>query len=156
MSLTGTAAQVSTLDIQNLQAGILGVVTPDAASVAAAINAGTTTTAAYAQSLLTSQGALQTSEAVMLTVSTMENPPGGTPTAGKLLSPTSTANEFQHLIVDYLPGQLKFAVDNGIPTIVYACATIGLGIGAGGDGTQNNFLKTYGSAAMPLQTFFTA
>src|SRR5262249_432104 len=77
------------------------------------------------------------------------------PTAGKLLSPTSTANEFQHLIVDYLPGQLKFAVDNGIPTIVYACATIGLGIGAGGDGTQNNFLKTYGSAAMPLATFFT-
>src|SRR5262249_6708284 len=99
---------------------------------------------------------LQTSEAVMLTVSTMENPPGGTPTAGKLLSPTSTANEFQHLIVGYLPGQLKFATDNGLPTIVYACATIGLGIGASGDCTQNNFLMTYGSANMPLATFFSS
>src|SRR5262245_35515216 len=96
MSLTGTAAQVTTTDIQNLQAGILGVVQPDAASVAASIIAGTNTVNAYAQSLLTSQGALQTSEAVMLVVSTMENPPGGTPTAGKLLSPTSIQNEFQH------------------------------------------------------------
>ena len=78
---------------------------------------------------------------------------GGTPTAGKLLSPTSTANEFQHLTVTYLPAQQAFAVANNLNITIYNAEVVGLGIGAGGDGTQNNFLKNFGSAALTLSQF---
>jgi hypothetical protein len=147
MSLTATP--VSMTDILNLQAGIEGFTNAaEATAEVAVINAGTDTVAAYATRLEAANTA--NSEAVMATVSLME---GGTPTAGKLLSPTSTANEFQHLIVDYLPAQQAFAVANGLNITLYNAEVIGLGIGAGGDGTQNNFLKNFGSPTLTLSQF---
>jgi hypothetical protein len=86
----------------------------------------------------------------MATVSLME---GGTPTAGKLLTPGSPANEFQHLTVDYLPAQQAFAVANGLNITIYNAEVVGLGIGAGGDGTQNNFLESFGGAALTVAQF---
>src|SRR5262249_48458875 len=149
MSLTATP--VSMTDILNLQAGIEGFTNAaEATAEVAAINAGKDTVAAYALRLETGNTAF--SEAVMATVSLME---GGVPTAGKLLSPTSTANEFQHLIVDYLPSQAAFATANNLNITIYNAEVIGLGIGAGGDGTQNNFLKNFGSSALSLAQFET-
>src|SRR5262249_32296603 len=94
------------------------------------------------------------SEVVMATVSLMENPPGGVPLAGKLVTPTSpTANEFQHLIISYLPAQQAFAIANKLNVTVYNAEVVGLGIGAGADGTQNNVLKNCGSAPLTLTQF---
>jgi hypothetical protein len=136
-------------DILNLQAGIEGFTdAAQATAEATAINAGKDTVAAYAVRL--EQSNIVFSEDVMATVSLME---GGTPTAGKLLSPTSPANEFQHLIVDYLFGQAAFAVANGLNVVIYDAEAIALGIGAGGDGTQNNFLESFGGAALTLSQF---
>src|SRR5215467_3340928 len=155
MSLTGNAGGVTAGDLLNLQAGIQGFLnTAEATTEAALIQAGKDTVAAYAQRLFIANTA--TSENVMATISLMQSPPGGVPTAGKLLSPTSTANEFQHLIVDYLPAQQAFAVANGLNITVYNAQVVGLGIGAGGDGTQNNFLKNFGSAALTLSQFETS
>jgi len=149
MSLTITP--VSMTDILNLQAGIEGFTNAaEATAEVALINAGTDTVQGYATKLEAANTA--TSEAVMATVSLME---GGTPTAGKLLSPTSTANEFQHLIVDYLPTQQAFAVANKLNITLYNAEVIGLGIGAGGDGTQNNFLKNFGSPTLTVAQFET-
>jgi hypothetical protein len=145
MSLLTTP--VSTTDVLNLQAGIEGFTNAaEATAEVALINAGTDTVAAYAHRLEVANTA--TSEAVVATVSLME---GGTPTAGKLLSPTSPANEFQHLIVDYLPAQQVFAVANKLNSTIYDAEVIGLGIGADGDGTQNNFLKN--SSKLTLSQF---
>jgi hypothetical protein len=83
MSLLTTP--VSMTDILNLQAGIEGFTNAaEATAEVALINAGSDSVAAYAAKLESANTA--TSEAVMATVSLME---GGTPTAGKLLSPTS-------------------------------------------------------------------
>ena len=110
MSLTATP--VSMTDILNLQAGIEGFTNAaEATAEVTAINAGTETVNAYALRLESANTA--NSEAVMATVSLMQ---GGTPTAGKLLTPGSPANEFQHLIVDYLPTQQAFAVANKLNT----------------------------------------
>src|SRR5262249_12353353 len=147
MSLLTTP--VSMTAILNLQAGIEGFTNADEATAEVAlINAGTDTVAAYANRFEAANTGQ--SEAVMATVSLME---GGTPTAGKLLTPTSTANEFQHLVIDYLPAQQAFAVANGLNITIYNAEVVGLGIGAGGDGTQNNFLKNFGSAALTLSQF---
>src|SRR5262249_3817290 len=149
MSLLTTP--VSMTAILNLQAGIEGFTNADEATAEVAlINAGTDTVAAYANRFEAANTAA--SEAVMATVSLMQ---GGTPTAGKLLSPTSTANEFQHLIVDYLPAQQAFAVANKLNITIYNAEAVGLGIGAGGDGTQNNFLKNFGSSKLALSQFET-
>jgi hypothetical protein len=155
MSLTGTAGGVTAGDLLNLQAGIQGFLnTAEATAEAALIQAGKDTVRAYATRLeIANTGQ---SETVMATISLMQNPPGGVPTAGKLLSPTSFANEFQHLIVDYLPAQQAFAVANKLNITVYNGQVLGLGTGAGGDGTQNNFLKNWGSAALTLSQFETS
>jgi hypothetical protein len=156
MSLTGSAPGVTTGDLLNLQAGIQGFTdTAQAAAEAALIQAGKDTTDAYATRLeLANTGQ---SEVVMATVSLMQNPPGGVPLAGKLVTPTSpTANEFQHLIVSYLPAQQAFAVANKLVVTVYNAEVVALGTGAGGDGTQNNFLKNWGSAALTVSQFETS
>jgi hypothetical protein len=156
MSLTGSAPGVTTGDLLNLQAGIQGFTdTAQAAAEAALIQAGKDTTDAYATRLEIANTA--TSEVVMATVSLMQNPPGGVPLAGKLVTPTSpTANEFQHLIISYLPAQQAFAVANKLNVTVYNAEVVALGTGAGGDGTQNNFLKNWGSAALTLTQFETS
>jgi hypothetical protein len=147
MSLTVTPVNMT--DILNLQAGIEGFTNPaEATAEVTAINAGTDTVAAYAAKLEVANAGQ--SEAVMATVSLME---GGTPTAGKLLTPTSPANEFQHLTVTYLPTQQDFATKNGLNITLYNAEVVGLGIGAGGDGTQNNFLKNFGSSKLTLSQF---
>jgi hypothetical protein len=146
-----TLTPVSLTDLLNLQAGIQGFTNPaEATAEVALINAVSDSVAAYAARLEVANAGQ--SEAVMATVSLME---GGAPTAGKLLSPTSPANEFQHLTVTYLPTQQAFAVANGLNITIYNAEVIGLGIGAGGDGTQNNFLKNFGSAALTLSQFET-
>jgi hypothetical protein len=138
-------------DILNLQAGIEAFTNPaEATAEVTAINAGTDTVAAYAAKLAVANAGQ--SEAVMLTISLMQ---GGTPTAGKLLSPTSPANEFQHLTITYLPTQQAFAVKNGLPIIIYNAEVVALGTGASGDGTQNNFLKNFGSSKLTLAQFET-
>ena len=110
MSLIATPVILT--DILDLQAGIEGFTnSTEAMSEVTAINAGTDTVAAYAMRLESANTA--NSEAVMATVSLMQ---GGTPTAGKLLTPGSPANEYQHLIVDYLPTQQAFAVANKLNT----------------------------------------
>src|SRR5262249_6461335 len=149
MSLTDGPTGVTAGDLLNLQAGIQAFTnSAEATSEAALIQAGKDTVAAYATRLeIANTGQ---SEAVMATVSLME---GGTPTAGKLLSPTSIANEFQHLTFDYLPAQQAFAVANKLNITVYNAQVIGLGIGAGGDGTQNNFLNNFGSSKLTLSQF---
>jgi hypothetical protein len=150
MSLTDGPAGVTAGDLLNLQAGIQAFTnSAEATSEAALIQAGKDTTAAYAARLEAANTGQ--SEVVMATVSLME---GGTPLAGKLVTPTSpTANEFQHLIISYLPAQQAFAVANGLNITIYNAEVVGLGIGAGGDGTQNNFLKNFGSAALTLSQF---
>jgi len=145
------ATPVSMTDILNLQAGIEAFTNPaEATAEVTAINAGTDTCAAYAARLAVANAGQ--SEAVMLTISLMQ---GGTPTAGKLLSPTSPANEFQHLTISYLPTQQDFAVKNNLPIIIYNAEVVALGTGAGGDGTQNNFLKNFGSSKLTLSQFET-
>src|SRR5262249_25641716 len=125
MSLTDSTP-VSMTDILNLQAGIEAFTNPAEATMeVAAINAGKDTTAAYAGRLEVNNAGQ--SEAVMLTISLMQ---GGTPTAGKLLSPTSPANEFQHLTVTYLPAQQAFAVANGLNITIYNAEAVALGTGA--------------------------
>src|SRR5262249_54696600 len=133
------------------QAGIEAFTNPaEGTAEVTAINAGTDTVAAYAAKLAVANAGQ--SEAVMLTISLMQ---GGTPTAGKLLSPTSPVNEFQHLTVSYLPTQQDFAVKNGLPIIIYNAEVVALGTGASGDGTQNNFLKNFGSSKLTLSQFET-
>src|SRR5262249_3030138 len=154
-SLTDGAASVTPGDLLNLQAGITAQQnTAEATTEAALIQAGKDTVAAYAARL--EAGVMATSEVVMATVSLMQSSPGGVPTAGKLLTPTSPANEFQHLTVTYLPAQQAFAVANNLNITIYNAEAVALGIGAGGDGTQNNFLKNFGSAALTVSQFETA
>src|SRR5439155_14900129 len=113
--------------------------TAEATLEVALINAGTTTVSAYATQLLNAN--LAFSEVALAVDSLVQ---GGTPTAGALLTPTSTKNELQNLAVGFLPSQAANAIKNGLNVIAYDAETAAVGIAAG-DGTQNNFLTNFGS-----------
>ena len=149
------ALPVTATDLMMLQAGVQASTNPaEATTVATQIDAvpatGGQTVFSYANTLLKNNAAFTVD--IMATDSLMQ---GGTPTAGPLLSPTSPANELQNLAVSYLPNQAKFAQTLGLNVIVFDASAVALGVGAGGDGTQNNFLKTFGSPALTVSDFFT-
>jgi hypothetical protein len=149
------ALAVTANDLTVLQQGVQASTNPaEATTVATQIDnvpaVGGQTVASYATQLLNANAAFTVD--IMATDSLMQ---GGTPTAGPLLMPTSPANELQNLAVSYLPNQAKFAQTLGLNVIVFDASAVALGVGAGGDGTQNNFLKTFGSPALTVSDFFT-
>jgi hypothetical protein len=149
------ALPVTATDLTVLQQGVQASTNPaEATTVATQIDnvpaVGGQTVFSYATQLLNANAAFTVD--IMATDSLMQ---GGTPTAGPLLMPTSPANELQNLAVSYLPNQAKFAQTLGLNVIVFDASAVALGVGAGGDGTQNNFLKTFGSPALTVSDFFT-
>src|SRR5262249_52875571 len=78
---------------------------------------------------------------------------GGVPTAGKLLNPSGSANELQNLtfatdatgkaIISAAQSGVNLALKIGTNQITTAAEVIAVGVAAG-DGTQNNFLHTFG------------
>src|SRR6516165_2998498 len=105
---------VNVNDLVNLQDGILRQTNGTAPAFVALINGGSTTVFAYANSLLDSQPghASEVSDAV---VSAFD---GVTPTAALL----------NNLVLNFLPGQIAFAQQQGLNQTVYAAETVGLGI----------------------------
>jgi len=157
MSLTGPASSVTVSDILALQAGIEGFTnTAEATALAAQVQAGTTDvaaiTATYFQNILPYTINAMGIDALMQ---------GGVPTAGALLTPSSTKNELQNLTfttdssgnvnkapnISTAQAGINFAVAQHLNPTSVAAEDIALGIAAG-DGTQNNFLTNFGGLSV--------
>ena len=148
MSLVGSAASVTVSDIEALQAGMECFTNAaEATTFAAAVNAGTLTVNGIANQYFINMSAFTV--AAMLDDSLMH---GGVPTAGKLLNPSSIANELQNLtfatnaaggaIVSAAQSGVNLALKIGTNQVTTAAEVVAVGIAAG-DGTQNNFIPNF-------------
>ena len=76
---------------------------------------------------------------------------GGVPTAGPLLTPLGIGNELQNLTLATGQGGIIAAlalapkISSAIVPSVFAAESIAVGLASGGDGTQNNFTKLFGT-----------
>src|SRR5262249_45428575 len=123
-----------------------------ASAFAAQVNAGTNTVDAIAHQFFGNMSAFTV--AAMLDDALMQ---GGVPTAGKLLNPSSPANELQNLtfatnaagnpIVSAAQSGVNLALKIGTNQVTTAAEVIAVGIAAG-DGTQNHFLTTFGTLSV--------
>jgi len=133
------ALPVTVSELETLQLGIeFYTNVPEATSEAAAINAGSTTVLAYAESLLASNVAL--SQVAMGVDSLM-------------FGATDTLTELTKLSTVVLPPQVALAIKDGFNPTIYAAQALGLDL-AGGNGTSNAFATNFGS--LQLSPFVTA
>jgi hypothetical protein len=145
MSLTATP--VSQSDLTQLQAGIQASTDANAAaSVAQQITNGTpgVSVFSYATQLFNSQTA---GTQIAMGVDALIE--GGVPTAGALVTPFDPVkNELQNAAQNpgAIPSFVAAGAKLGIPdTTVFAAEAFAVSLASGGDGTQNNFSKTFGS-----------
>jgi hypothetical protein len=120
---------VNVNDIDNLQDGTLRQTNGTAPAVVLLINGGQTTVFAYGNSLLDSQPG-HASEVTDAVVSAFD---GVTPTAQLL----------NNVVLNFLPGQIAFAVAQGLNQTVYAAETVGLALLS----NDNTFINNIGSGA---------
>jgi hypothetical protein len=145
MSLTATP--VSQSDLTQLQAGVQAFTDATAAgSVAQQITNGTpgVSVFSYATQLFNAQTA---GTQIAMGVDALIQ--GGVPTAGALVTPFDPVkNELQNASQNpgAIPSFLAAGTKNGVPdTTVFAAEAFAVSLASGGDGTQNNFVKNFGS-----------
>jgi len=144
------ALPVTSSDLTALQAGIAVFTDPAQATVVAGNITNQTppgsSVFSYATQLFNAQSA--GTQLAMAVDSLIQ---GGVPTAGPLLTPLGIGNELQNLTLATGQGGIQAAMKLA-PTIsaaivpsVFAAESIAVGLASGGDGTQNNFTKLFGT-----------